>query len=165
MKKNIIITLLAFIFFIMTSHAQEAIHNEQIIQQNSWYVEFGGPGVIGLTFNYERYLSNKPAGLSFRIGVGGGPSLGFTESGFFGVAPVGINYNIPVSTNKKHFIETGLCYTFITGEPGFASALVSWRYVSKSNTLLKVTVMPLMYFPDTKDYYSPWVGFSIGKRF
>jgi len=145
--------------------------------QNSWYFEFAGASLAGVTFNYERFLSKTPGGFSIHGGIGGGliPHIFDNGADFFGAFTGGVSYNIPVTTNKRGMIELGGIYTYYSGQilsqfgddstigTGVPAALVSWRHLSASGkTQIRATLLGLI-GPDGQ--VLPWVGFSIGRRF
>lgn len=135
---------------------------------NGWYVELAGTSLIGLTFNYERYFSRKPGGLSVHAGAGGVFLSIVGESGGFVALPVGLSYDIPTSRNYHSFIEVGGGYTFLgtgaTSGAGIYYPILGWRYIVKANGLqLRTTCLPFVSFDG--DMLAPWFGFSIGKKF
>ena len=140
-------------------------------QYNSWYAEFGGQSLVGVTFNYERFLSKKPGGFSVHIGAGGGYLPDLFDDGIvlFGAFPAGISYNIPVTENKRQFIEVGASYSFLLVpsdvNANLTSLNVSYRYQSPSGKFqLRATLTPLMYSIGDNTAV-PWLGFSLGRRF
>jgi len=143
------------------------------IYKNSFYVEVGGAALLGLTANYERFLSKKPGGFSMRIGLGGGYVPGIFDDGIvFAALPLGLSYNIPISPNKRNFIEVGGTYSFIfaggdDNNTQFISPIVGYRYESPSGKFhLRCTLMPVLYSAvDNSTADIPWFGFSIGTKF
>lgn len=144
-------------------------------KQNGWYVELAGQSLLGLTFNYERYLSRAPGGFSVHIGAGGGYITDFfsDDALAFVAVPAGISYNLPLSTNNRHFFEMGVGYTFfiVSSDGGnIASIITSYRYQSRSGKFqLRATFMPATFLlndGDTNNSHTiSWVGLSIGRRF
>jgi hypothetical protein len=136
---------------------------------NGWYIEVGGSSILGLTVNYERYLSKKPGGLSVHAGFGGAFFFSSGGSGGFGVIPAGLSYNIPISKNHRNFIEVGGTYTYLFGsESGenILSLITSWRFVAAPKGLqLRATLIPFLFLQSESSAFGPWLGFSIGKRF
>jgi len=145
--------------------------------RNSWYFEFAGASLTGLTFNYERFLSKTPGGFSIRGGIGGGfiPHIFDSGADFFGAFTGGVSYNIPVTGNKRGMIEVGSIYTYYSGHilsqfgddsnvgTGVPAALASWRHLSASGkTQIRATWLAFI-SPD--GWVQPWVGFSVGQRF
>jgi hypothetical protein len=145
-----------------------------LVKKNSWFFELGGAG-LALTFNYERFLSKKPGGLSLRAGIGGGFVVAGEGIGFLSL-PLGVSYNLPVSKNKDHFIEFGANYTYITGgvigeeESSGHGAIISpeigWRHINpKSGWMFKAVLIPVFVDAATGDAIGPYAGFSFGKKF
>lgn len=141
--------------------------------KNSFYVEFGGAALLGITANYEKFLSKKPGGFSVRVGLGGGyaPAL-FDDGTAFAALPLGISYNIPISANKRSCIEVGGTYSFIFAggnkdNAQVVSPIMGYRYESPSGKFqLRCTVMPVLYSAvDNSFGVIPWFGFSIGTKF
>jgi len=166
--------LLAIIFvLVFGATVQKASAQADTTKQNGWYIEGGGQNIIGATFNYERYFSKKPGGLSFHVGFGGGVLPDFFNGGdivLFGTAPVGLSYNIPVSQNKQHFIEvgTGYSYLFLTGNGiNIISLITSYRYMPPNGRIqIRATLIPILFVTGSGESGAiPWIGFSIGKRF
>ncbi|HEY4327115.1 MAG TPA: hypothetical protein VGN20_24220 [Mucilaginibacter sp.] len=137
--------------------------------KNAWYIEVAGASLIGVTFNYERFLSKKPGGLSVHAGFGGGVFTLFDDGFVFGAVPAGISYNIPTSADKRQMIEIGGDYSLIFAEgdqSSFLSGIVSWRYETPShNLIIRLTLMPIIRPIGEEDSGGPWFGFSIGRRF
>jgi hypothetical protein len=147
------------------------------VYQNSWYFEFAGASLTGVTFNYERFISKTPGRFSIHGGIGGGiiPHIFDNGADFFGAVTGGVSYNIPVTTDKRGMIELGGIYTYYSGEvlaqfgdnstinTGIPAALVSWRHLSASGkTQIRITGLALI---GPNGQALPWVGFSIGQRF
>jgi hypothetical protein len=141
--------------------------------KNSFYVEFGGASLLGLTANYERFLSKQPGGFSVRAGLGGGYLPGIFDDGqLFAALPLGISYNIPISRNKRNLIEIGGTYSFIYAggdydNTQFISPILGFRYESPLGKFqLRATLMPVLYSTVDKSIADiPWFGFSIGTKF
>ena len=146
-------------------------------RQNSWYFEFAGASLTGVTFNYERFLSKTPGGLSIHGGIGGGivPHIFDSGSDFFGAFTGGVSYNIPITKDKRAMIEVGGIYSYYSGKffsefgdstthgTGIPGALVSWRHLSVSG---KTQIRASWFlFINAEGQVLPWVGFSIGRRF
>lgn len=134
---------------------------------NGWYVQLAGESTVGVTFNYERYLSRKPGGLSIHAGVGGiYVRINESTGGFFAI-PIGASYNIPTSKKYRNFIEIGGGYTYISASGGSYGAyypVLGWRYLAKPTGLqIRATCIPYMDLDGLR--LSPWFGFSIGKKF
>ncbi|MFI5158959.1 MAG: hypothetical protein ACHQF4_08830 [Sphingobacteriales bacterium] len=145
--------------------------------KNSWYIEFLGSSLLGITFNYERFLSKTPGGLSVHAGFGGGiiPHIFTSGADFYGTLNGGVSYNIPVTANKRGMIEIGGVYGWYSGavlsqfgDDSIISAdapagLLSWRHQSvKGNTQIRATIMT---FVEPGGRLQPWIGFSVGQRF
>lgn len=147
---------------------------------------------LGLTVNYERFLSKNPGGFSVRAGLGFGILPDTYAPSFFASIPLGISYNFPVSKNKHDFFELGGSYTFISGSDdrtshnssllGFnfsystgvdlrniriAGVVTGWRHTSASGkTQIRLYLMPvLVNVADHASSNVPDIGFSIGHRF
>jgi len=135
---------------------------------NGWYAELAGSSLIGITFNYERYLSRKPGGFSVHAGAGGIFLYIAGESGGFLALPVGLSYNIPTSRAHHSFIEVGGGYTYLAGGgtgQGFYYPVLSWRYLAQPKGLqLRASLYPVIMLGDG-EAFGPWIGFSIGKKF
>jgi hypothetical protein len=133
---------------------------------NSWYVELAGHSLIGMTLNYERFLSRKPGGFSVHAGIGGSYFFLGRESNF-GVfsLPVGISYNLPLTKENKDFVEFGGNFVSFSGV-SIIDGTISWRHQAKPRGLqTRLTIIPLFYLMNEKQAAGPWFGFSIGKRF
>jgi len=172
MKIKMLITpvIICCAFFITKAQdSTKAKWSQTIQKKNSWYLELGGSSIIGATLNYERFFSKKPGGLSVRVGAGGGFVFAFDDAEVFGALPVSASYNIPISSDKRHFLEIGGGYTllFSSGEnTGFITTIAGWRYdVNKKGLHLRATLIPVFVLPDGEGGFGPWAGFSIGKRF
>lgn len=176
MKKLTIILMLAIATQASAQNAGTENDTAVNTMQNGWYIEAAGQSLIGVTFNYERYFSKKPGGLSLHVGLGGGYMPNIFEDGItlFGAIPAGLSYNIPVSANKQHFIEVGVGYAYLFGGSGgdvsggsLGSAIASYRYLSPSGKLqIRATLMPAVFLlGDGGGGPIPWIGFSIGRRF
>jgi hypothetical protein len=153
-----------------TAHAQDSLPSRDTSARqamNGWYAELAGSSLIGITFNYERFFSRRPGGLSIHAGAGG---IAFSVSGDSGgliAFPVGMSYNIATSRKFHNFIEIGGGYTFLSGNKsvtGIYYPVLGWRYLMKPKGLqLRATCLP---FVDLSgDKIAPWFGFSIGKKF
>lgn len=135
---------------------------------NGWYIELAGASLLGLTFNYERFLSKKPGGLSIHAGAGGVLISLVGNTGGFVALPVGLSYNIPTSKKYHSFIELGGGYTFLSGTGGGSSGIyypiLGWRYLAQPTGLqFRATCLPFVSYDGDK--IAPWFGFSIGKKF
>jgi hypothetical protein len=135
---------------------------------NGWYAEILGASLLGVTINYERYLSSKPGGLNVHAGAGVnygysdalGTTLSFT-------LPMGISYDLPTSSKHRSFVEIGGGYTFLIdkhGQYNYFYPLMGWRFLAKPRGLqYRVTLLPII--GGGKERIGPLVGFSIGKKF
>ncbi|MGZ3765066.1 MAG: hypothetical protein ACXVB0_10120 [Mucilaginibacter sp.] len=147
------------------------------VLKNSWYFEFAGASISGVTINYERFFSKDPGGFSIHGGVGGGivPHIFDSGADFFGSFTGGVSYNIPVSKDKKGMIEFGGIYSYYSGQilaqfgdnntlsAAVPALLAGWRHQSASGkTQIRATVLA---FFDQRAQVLPWVGFSIGRKF
>ena len=66
-------TLLVFINLVpaVAFNQEKITTNENYsTSRNGWYIELAGSSLIGLTANYERYLSKKTGGFSIHAGIG-----------------------------------------------------------------------------------------------
>jgi hypothetical protein len=142
--------------------------------QNSTYLEIAGASLVGATFNYERSFSSKPGGFSIRIGLGGGllPGIFNDNPQFFGAIPAGLYYDIPLSSNKRNFLELGGTYTVIFGgggdySTGVMAANAGWRHMSESGkSEIKITLIPYIYSVELHGGTGlVWFGVSFGHRF
>lgn len=135
--------------------------------KNGWYAEIAGESTVGVTFNYERYFSRKPGGLSIHAGIGGIYfRINDNSAGFLAI-PLGASYNIPTSKKYRSFVEIGGGTTFLSSGSGMYGAwypVLGWRYLAKPNGMqIRTTCIPYMNIEGTS--LSPWFGFSIGKKF
>jgi hypothetical protein len=173
MKKNLIMCILSALLLSKSLIAQDTSKIVSAVgssyTQNSWYFEFGGASILGVTFNYERSFSKKPGGFYLRAGAGGGFLWFWDDVASFGALPVGLGYNIPISPDKKDFLDIGGTYTFLFANGGNADVLspnISWRHVVKPKGLqFRATLIPFYYSVSDHSGFGPWFGFSIGKRF
>jgi len=147
-------------------------------KKNSWYIEFAGASLLGMTINYERFLGGHPWGFSVRAGIGGGivPEIFTDKVDVYVVFPVGLSYNIPVSASKRNMIEVGGVFEYVSGLPAntfdtntthFYQGVVSWRYESSSHrTQFRASIYPnIVTLDNGHTGLFPWVGFSIGQKF
>ena len=166
-KKILLSTFLMTLSFTLLQ-AQEKLRDSTTTQQamNSWYVELGGQSFIGMTLNYERFLSRKPGGFSVHAGIGGAYLFLSGEDSFGYLAlPVGISYNLPLGKENKDFVEFGGNFVKLASL-GVLNGTISWRHQSRPKGLqTRVTLIPLFYLTGEKQAAGPWFGFSIGKRF
>ncbi len=176
MKKCTIILMLAIATQVSAQNAANVTDTSVNTMQNGWYIEGAGQSILGVTFNYERYFSKKPGGLSVHVGFGGGYLPSIFEDGVtvFGAISAGLSYNIPVSANKQHFIEVGVGYAYLFGGTGsdagggsLGSVNAGYRYISPSGKLqIRATLMPAVFLLSGGGGGPlPWAGFSIGRRF
>ena len=175
MKKLILTTVIVLIagksMFAQTSVSAKADTAQQL--QNSMYFELAGTSLLGVTFNYERFLSKKPGGLSVHAGFGGGMIPGIFDQNDqpFGAIPLGVSYNIPLSSDKHEFLEMGTNYTFILGGADYSdkilSGVLSWRHLAGDGKMqIRVSVMPWVRSTvEESNLGFLWFGFSIGRRF
>lgn len=136
-------------------------------KKNDIYLEAGGNGLFG-SVNYERQLTAKP-GLGARIGIGF-----YSEYAFYLTIPFGINYLFKLN-NDKSFIDAGLGATLTridgklfgksanTNGKHFANFVpsIGYRRHTAKDMMWRVSVTPIV----NKYAGTPWIGFSIGKRF
>jgi len=160
----------AFLLVAATGRAQDSLPSRDTTARqamNGWYVQIAGESTIGITFNYERYFSRKPGGLSIHAGIGGIYLSINDNSGGFLAIPLGVSYNIPTSHKYHSFIEIGGGYTYLSSGGGSYGAyypVLGWRFLAKPKGLqIRATCIPVMNIDGTK--LSPWFGFSIGKKF
>lgn len=164
------LTLICTSLLFAQDTSKAVIKTDSAYVKNAWYFEFAGASILGVTFNYERSFSKKPGGLCLRAGFGGGFIAVFDEVDFFAAIPFGLSYNIPVSPDKRHFIEIGGTYTTILEEGGntyLISPNLGWRFMAAPKGVqLRATLIPYI-FPTGEDEggIGPWFGFSVGKRF
>lgn len=174
--KKLILSLALVIIAIQALQAQNIAANADTLQRfkNGLYAEIAGPTLFGASLNYERFFSKKPGGLSIRVGYGIGtaPGLGENNDATFNVIPVGLVYNIPVSPNKRHFIELGAEYIFVSSTDGNSNGVAPvayWRYESKCHRFqLRAGLLFFISSPTPNDdSYGlvPWPGISIGTKF
>jgi hypothetical protein len=147
--------------------------------QNYVFVEFGGAAFLGLSANYERFLSPGPGGLSIRAGIGAGviPDIFGDNDKFYACIPLGISYSIPLSKKGHDLIEVGGTYTFLLGNTYYIETdenngrlimgSVGWRHTSASGKIqIRLTLSPYIYSVGDKETFNiPWIGFSVGHRF
>ncbi|HWB26287.1 MAG TPA: hypothetical protein VG738_12440 [Chitinophagaceae bacterium] len=86
-----IILFISGAFIIQSAKAQNShLEDTAKIHQNSYYVEFGGAALFGISLNYERFLSGQPRGFSVKGGLGTGLTLDiFGPDNYYLVIPLG----------------------------------------------------------------------------
>jgi hypothetical protein len=150
------------IFVIATSSYGQTKNN-----QNSIYLEAGGNGLFA-SINYERQLTKDPK-FGIRLGIGF-----YSENTIYLTFPVGVNYLFRLK-NEKSFIDAGFGATF-TKEEGkifinskksngdyFTNFIpsIGYRKHVNQNLMWRISITPVI-----NNYgFTPWLGFSIGKRF
>ncbi len=178
MKKLILSVTLAVIIS-QTMFAQNAVATaagSDTIKnpKNSIYVEVAGPTLFGASLNYERFFSKKPGGLSIKIGYGIGtaPGLGENNDATFNVLPVGLSYNLPVSQNRRSFIELGAEIIFVSSNDGneqVVAPVAAWRWQTKSGAFqLRAGFLFFVSSPTPNDNsygLVPWPAISLGTKF
>ncbi len=142
--------------------------------KNYVFAEIGGASFLGISANYERFLSQNPGGLSIRAGI---PDIFGDNDKFYAAVPLGISYNISISKNHHNFVELGGTYTFMLGNDYYIDSeykknellmgIIGWRHTNASGKIqIRLTLAPYIHSINDKDTFNiPWFGFSIGRRF
>lgn len=139
---------------------------QSTFKRNDLYLEAGGNGLFG-SINYERQLTKQP-GMGMRIGVGF-----YAENAFYLTVPADINYLFPLKNSS--FIDAGLGATWARIDAElFASdknsngvhfvsfiPAIGYRKHGKADLMWRVSICPVI----NKYGFTPWIGFSLGKRF
>lgn len=163
MKKTLTLALVVLIMSTFVTAQEDSMWSYTRKGTKSAFVELGGNG-LGLTLNYEKFLTNR-----FGIRLGG-LFVPIGEKPTF----IGTLMGTTVWGNGKWCMEAGLGVTLITG--GFmdvatddttASVFVPTgtfgvRYQPKPKGLLLRLSFTPMVFPSV---FFPWVGLSIGYSF
>ncbi|WP_026464307.1 hypothetical protein [Adhaeribacter aquaticus] len=142
--------------------------------RNNIFFELGGNGVYG-SLNYERQLTKQP-GLSARFGIGTlhGQREGISDPlTYWLTIPVSINYLVNLKNNQS-FIDAGLGATWTPLElyfklpkyperKGFINYFpsIGYRRYTSKNLMWRINFTPVFF----EDFFLPWAGISIGKRF
>lgn len=135
------------------------------VANNCIYLELGGNAAI-YSLNYEK---NFDANWGVRAGVG---SLWLSDEVVLGM-PVLIN-KYWGSDNSNHKFETGIGAVYFTaasssdlfrhkhdGDFVGGTASIGYRYLPKTKGMtFKVAFTPVI-----KDFFIPWLGFSVGHTF
>ena len=118
MKKVIILIIVCCTLFGL--NAQNADENK--LKNKSFYVEFGGPGVLFSANLDGRFNSESKLGLGYRVGLGFGAEFEkeYSDENFFpdlsvssyGTIPLGINYLFG-KEHSPHLFEIGAGTTIL----------------------------------------------------
>jgi hypothetical protein len=120
------------------------------------------------SLNYERQLTKLP-GLGVRLGAGF-----YSEDAFYLTMPIGLNYLFPLK-NQRSFIEVGVGATWahyngkvfqkdeLEKGNSFVNFIpsIGFRRHTKHSVMWRINATPVF----NKYAATPWLGFSIGKRF
>lgn len=159
MKKFTLLTI--SVAFISISFGQTGF------KKNDIYLEAGGNGLFG-SLNYERQLTAKP-GIGLRVGVGF-----YTEKAFYLTIPVGVNYLFKLRKDNS-FIDAGVGVTWTrmdanlfgkkasSNDNSFVNFVpsIGYRRHTNNDVMWRISLTPIA----NKDAFTPWIGFSVGKRF
>jgi hypothetical protein len=165
MVRTLIGSMLILIFSGSQLPAQDksdSIISLQQIRKNSFYFEFLGNGVI-YSINYDRSfpVANKLA-IFGRLGIGEHHGAEDDVFNLNIIGASGILYG-----RLKHFLETGVAYTFMTYYPdNLISITGGYRYLGLKGLVIRITPMYIINTEKGDTFgNSLWFGASIGYAF
>lgn len=136
-------------------------------QKNTVFAEAGGNGLFG-SLNYERQLTKSPLLLA-RAGIGI-----YNENGAYLTVPVGFNYLINLK-NNTYFLDAGVGASWAhdrkkprgTSKTRYVDNFwnfipsIGYRAHKEKGLMWRISLTPII----NRNAFTPWVGFSLGKRF
>lgn len=153
------------IFVCLCLNAQEAKKVDpdiKNIRKNAFYFEIMGNGVVW-SINYERIIPvSKKLVVSLRIGGNEYHGADTNDLSFNFIGAAGILYG-----KSKHFLDTGIGYTYFTGSPDRLIVLgAGYRYQRPKGLLIKAIPMYVINSEKGDTFgNSIWFGLSFGYAF